>query len=38
VTDRQPLSGTVKLLLALCGAGFLVLVAGFLFIIWKITR
>jgi len=34
----QPLSWTVKLMLALNFVGFLVLVAGTAFIVWKITR
>jgi hypothetical protein len=38
MTERQPLSPAVKMLLTLCGSGFLALVAGFLFILWKITR
>ena len=38
MTERQPLSSTVKLMLALCGSGFLMLVGGFAFIVWKITR
>jgi hypothetical protein len=38
MTDRQPLSASVKMLMALCGSGFLVLVGGFCFILWKITR
>jgi hypothetical protein len=35
-TER--LGKTTWMLLALCGSGFLALVAGFCFILWKITR
>lgn len=35
---NQPLSRSVKLLLLLNFVGFLVLVAGTAFIVWKITR
>ena len=34
----QPLSRSVKLMLALNALGFFVLVAGTAFIVWKITR